>query len=214
MRTIVRIRFAGNHIPGGAQAVLGPAGCGPDVATVNDVPVLRQVIVWVTLEETDPRIPVLFQLLKQYGEDWLERRYNRYTEPELDSARLLFMQAKEQCEISGGIRYGMTYDLAGACPACGTGARQTSAVFVDGEDLAELEGHRAGSSIFSHILVDDALAADLEALGATGLSFRSVYAHDLKPGDIQLTMVTDCRVIQQSVEPAKPCVILSCEPFL
>ena len=71
MRPEVRIRFAGNHSPGGAQAVLGPAGCGPDVATVEDVPVLRQVVVRVTLAETDPRLPLLQQLLRQHGEDWL-----------------------------------------------------------------------------------------------------------------------------------------------
>ena len=176
MKTVVRVRFAGNHIRGGAQTVLGPAGCGPDVATVEDVPVLRQVEVWVTLEEGDPRLPMLFRLLKQHGEDWLEFHEDRYTEEELDSARLLVMQPNRQCEIDGGIKWGMTYDLTVACPACGTGARQTSAVFVDGEHLADLEGHRAGATYHWHILVDDALASDLEKIGATGLSFRNVYA--------------------------------------
>ena len=70
MRTEVRIRFDCSDIPGGAQAVLGPAHCGPDVATVEEVPVLRQVEVWVTLEEADPRVPVLFWLLRQGGADW------------------------------------------------------------------------------------------------------------------------------------------------
>jgi hypothetical protein len=176
MRTVIRIRFAGNHIAGGAQAVLGPARCDPDVATVEDVPVLRQVVVRVTLEETDPRLPVLFQLLKQHGEDWGEEHEDRYTEDELDSARLLIMHPNRQCEIDGGVEWGMTYDLSGACPACGTGGRQTSAVLMDGEQLAELEGHRAGATYFWHLLVDDGLAADLESIGATGLSFRSVYA--------------------------------------
>ena len=122
MRTEIRIRFAGNHIPGGAQAVLGPAGCGPDVATVEDVPVLRQVVVWVTLEETDPRLPILRQLLKQHGEDPQEFHKDRYTEEELDSAPLLIMHPNRQCEACGGVEYGMTYDLSGACPACGTAA--------------------------------------------------------------------------------------------
>jgi hypothetical protein len=65
---------------------------------------------------------------------------------------------------------------SGACPACGTGARQTSAVFVDGEELANLKGQRAGATIFFHILVDEGLAEDLDNLSATGLSFRGVYA--------------------------------------
>ncbi len=137
---------------------------------------LRQVEVWVTLEAADPRLPLLRQLLKDHGEDWLERHSERYTEEELDSARLLIMHPNRQCEISGGVEWGMTYDLEGACPACGTGGRQTSAVFVDGTELEELEGHRAGATIFFHVLVDEGLAADLEDLSATGFSFRPVYA--------------------------------------
>jgi hypothetical protein len=174
---MVGIRFDGNDIPGGAQAILGPAGCGPDVATVEDVPVLRQVVVRVTLEETDPRLPVLRQLLKQYEEeDPLEGHWDEHTEEELDSARLLVMSPDREIKIYGGVEYGMTYDFSGACPACGTGARQTSAVFVDGEKLAQLEGHRASATTFLHMLVDERLAEDLENLGAAGLSFRGVYA--------------------------------------
>lgn len=176
MKTMVRIRFDSSDIPGGAQAILGPARCGPDVATVEDVPALRQVVVRATLEEKDERLPILLRLLEQHGEQWLEDHEDRYTEEELDSARLLVMHPNRECEIDGGVAWGMTYDLSGACPACGTGGRQTSAVFVDGEQLAELEGHRAGATWFYHLLVDDALAHELEQIGATGLSFRSVYA--------------------------------------
>ena len=176
MRTVVRIRFDGSDIPGGAQAILGPAGCGPDVATVEDVPVLRQIVVWVTLEETDPRLSVLLQLLRQHGLTWLEHHDDCFTEEELDSARLLIMQPNRQCEIDGGVEWGITYDLSGACPACGTGGRQTSAIFVNSEDLFELDGHRAGVTYFWHILVDEGLAAELDGIGATGLSFRDVYA--------------------------------------
>ncbi len=176
MRTEVRICFDSSKVSGGAQAILGPARCGPDVATVEDVPALRQVEVWVRLEETDPRVPVLLQLLEQHGRRWLEFHEDRYTEEELDSARLLVMQPNRQSEIDGGVEWGMTYDLSGACPACGTGARQTSPVFVNGEQLSEIEGHRAGATYHWHILVDEGLAAELESIGATGLSFRSVYA--------------------------------------
>jgi hypothetical protein len=176
MRTVVRINFDGSKIPGGAQGLLGPAGCGPDVATVEDVPILRQADVWVTLEETDHRVSLVLQLLKQHGRPWLEWHEDRYSEEELDSARLLLMHPNRQCEINGGVKWGVTYDLSGACPACGTGGRQTSAMFVDGEQVAELEGNRAGATYHEHPLVDEGLAAELESLGATGLSFRSVYA--------------------------------------
>jgi hypothetical protein len=176
MRTEVRIRFDSKNIPGGAHAVLDRAGCGPDVATVEDVPVLRQIVVVVKLDETDPRLPVLLDLLRHHGEDWLERHDDRYTEEDLDSARLLVMHPNRQCEISGGVAWGMTYDLAGACSACGTGARQTSALFVDGEELPVLNGHQAAATVFFHVLVQESLAEELLKTGATGLSFRSVYA--------------------------------------
>ena len=176
MRTEVRIRFDSKSIPGGAQAVLAPAGCGPDVATVENVPVLRQVVVRVTLEARDPRLPVLLQLLKQHGEDWLDVRWDHYTDEELDQAPLIVMSHRTDHEVFGGPRMGTKYDMASACPTCGTGARQTSALMIDGEGLATLEGLRAASTYYSDILVDEALAEELEDSGATGLSFRSVYA--------------------------------------
>ncbi len=176
MKTIVRIVFGSYKIPGGAQAVLGPAGCGPDVAEVEEKPVLRTIDVVVTLEETDPRLPVLLQLLKQHDEDWLERHYDVYTEEELSSARLLLMHPNRQVEVCGGVACGTTYDLSGACPACGTGGKQSSPLFMDAEDLGDLEGQRAGSTIFFHILVDPGLEAALLRTGATGMSFRDVYA--------------------------------------
>lgn len=176
VRSEVRVRFAGHRILGGPQAILGPAGCGPDVAWVDENPVLRDAIVWVTLEATDPRLPALFDLLKQHGSGWLEHHYDSYSEAELDSARLLVMRPNRETEIFAGVEYGMTYDFAEACPACGTGGRQTSALFMDGKQLAELEGHRAAGSIFYHILVDEGLEEELSRAGLTGLSFRSVYA--------------------------------------
>jgi hypothetical protein len=176
VRTVARFWFTTKTL-GEAQDILGPAGCGPDVATVEEVPELRDVEVSVTLEATDPRLPILRQLLKQYeGEDPLEGQVDEHTEEELDSARLLVMSPYREVTVYGGVELGMTYDLSGACPACGTGARQTSAVFVDGKELAKLEGRRASGTNFFHILVDERLAEDLENLGAAGLSFRGVYA--------------------------------------
>ncbi len=176
MRSVVHLRFNSNHIPGGAETVLGMAHCGPDVAIVEDVPVLRHVSVNVTLETSDPRLPVLRQLLEQFGESAIERHEDLFTEKELDSARLLLVQPTRECEIDGGVRWGVTHDLSGACPACGTGGRQTSAMFVNGEQLSELEQHRAGTTWYSHLLVDEGIAEELERVGASGLFFRSVYA--------------------------------------
>lgn len=176
MRTEVRIRFDSKSIPGGAQAVLGPAGCGPDVATVEDVPVLRQVVVHVTLEASDPRLPHLLRLLEQHGASWLDLRWDRYTDEELGRAQLILMEHQNEYTIFGGPRMGTQYDLSDACPACGAGARQTSPMMIDGEDLPRLEGLRVASTPYSDILVDEAMAEQLEDMGVTGLSFRSVYA--------------------------------------
>jgi hypothetical protein len=119
---------------------------------------------------------VLLSLLRQHAVDWSEWHVDSYTEEEQGSARLLLMHPNRRCEIDGGVEWGMTYDLSRGCPACGTGAQQTSAVLVDGDHVADLEGHRAGATYHGHILVDEGLAAELENLGATGLSFRGVYA--------------------------------------
>jgi hypothetical protein len=178
MRPEVRVIFDSSDIPGGAQTILGPAGCGPDVATVDEVPVpvLGLIDVRVTLAEDDERVPVLFELLRRHGVAWSEFHEDRHTDAELDSARLLLMWPNGECEIDGGIWRGTTYDLSEACPACGTPARQTSPMFMDGEDMPKLEGHRAGGTFVEVPCVDERLAEELEASGATGLYFRSVYA--------------------------------------
>lgn len=72
MKTEVRICFDSNEIPGGARTALALAGCGPDVAKIDDQPVLDRIDAWVTLEETDPHLPVLLNLLRQQNASWLE----------------------------------------------------------------------------------------------------------------------------------------------
>ncbi len=176
MRTLVRVVFGTYKLQGGAQSVLEPSGCGPDVAEVDEDSPLKGIDVTVTLEETDPRLPVLLDILKKRDKTWREDHYDVCTEEELDSARLLLMQPNREIELFGGVEYGTTYDLSGACPACGTGGKQTSTLFVDAETLGELEGKRAGSTIFFHIVVDPGFEAELVRIGATGISFRDVYA--------------------------------------
>ena len=106
MWTEVRISFDGNDIPGGAQAVLGPAGCGPDVATVEDVPVLRQVVVWVILDELDPRLQLLLQLLQPHIAKPFIIRWDRYTDEELDRAPLIVAWPHINDTVFGGPRVG------------------------------------------------------------------------------------------------------------
>lgn len=176
MRTEVKIRFDGQEIPGGPQAVLEPARCGPDVADVEDVPVLRQIVVWVTLDATDERLPILLDLLRQHGETWLECRNDIYTDEELDQAPLVVVLPGSGEIVPAGSWLETHYDRSDACPVCCSGRRPTSPVFIDGEFFTKLEGRRAVFRYYSHILVDERLAEELERIGVVGLSFRPVYA--------------------------------------
>jgi hypothetical protein len=177
MRTEVKLFFAGDHFPGGARAILGAAGCGPDVAVVEDTPALRRKEdVAVTLDASDKRLTILLDLLAQHGMSWSELRRDHYTTEELDAARLIIMDPLRPDTVFGGPRMGTTYNLENACTRCGAGARQTSALIMDGEDLPRLEGRRAASTPYSDIIVDERLAEELVNLDATGLSFRNVYA--------------------------------------
>jgi hypothetical protein len=96
----------------------------------------------------------------------------------------------------------MTYDLSGACRACGTGGRQSSALFLDGEELSQLEGHRAGGTIFYNIVVDEGLEEALLRTGATGLFFRSVYA--LMPDKRQIKLRWRQLCAERTLPPMSP----------
>ncbi|WP_272458872.1 hypothetical protein [Polyangium jinanense] len=136
----------------------------------------RQIWVDLTLDETDERLSLLLNLLKDRGIRWLERRYDCFTDEELESARLIAAWYDVNARVFGGPRMGTTYDMSDACNRCGAGARQTSAMIIEGEDLPKLEGRRAATTSYDDVLVDEKLAAALAQSGATGLSFRSVFA--------------------------------------
>jgi hypothetical protein len=177
MRTNVYISFDSDNIPGGAQVVLEQAQCGTDVAEMDEMPATRRLGVKVTLEEKDPRVQLLLDLLRYHKVDWNAYHDDAYTEEELDSGRLLLMMGNGWNEIGGGVRFGTMYDLSDACPACGTGGKQTSPLFVDREDLRNLKGSRAGETYHGrHLFVDERLAEELERIGATGLTLGEMYA--------------------------------------
>ncbi|TKD10301.1 hypothetical protein [Polyangium fumosum] len=176
MNTEVRVFFYGHRIPGGAEAVLVPARCGPDVADVREGFGPQAVDVWVTLDETDERLPILLRLLEQHGERRVVWKRDLFTDAELDAAPLLLIDPKPELEIFGGPRIGTTYDVTDACKVCGAGARQTSALLINGEELNALEGRRAASTYYSDLIVEDRLAGQLASSGVTGLSFRGVFA--------------------------------------
>ncbi|MRG90901.1 hypothetical protein [Polyangium spumosum] len=191
--------------------MLGPLGCGPDVAVFDEVADTTTV----TLDETDERVPRLLSLLEELGiVGWFEWRYDRFTDDELEAARLIVMDATVLLDgIFAGPRVGTKYDMSEACKLCGAGARQTSAMVVDGESLHILEGKRAMHTCYNDILVDEKLAGALADSGATGISFRGVFAAFEKRGHFQLPWRQLCathtlpRISPRStgIEPYKSC---------
>lgn len=183
MWTEVEITINNRRISGGPRTVLSPAGCGPDVAVLDEV--MEATI--VKLDETDERLPFLLNLLKERGIRWGERREDRFTDEELGAARLLVVKYfSTDGSIFAGPRVGTTYDMSKACKRCGAGAGQTSAMVVDGKELHVLEGRRAAATCYNDMLVDEKLAGSLAESGATGLSFRGVFAAFEKRGHFQL----------------------------
>lgn len=176
MRTDVLFSFDAAKIPGGPPAILGPAGCGPDVVEeIHEFTLwgVHHVNVHIRMDKSDKRLPVLLKLLEPYDKDPSMGWRDVYTEEELDNAPLVHMDGDgwlDMMPMSEGA------DMRGACPSCGAGARQTSPFLVFYEQLKNLEGRRAIPTFTGGFLVDDRLAEDLENLGVTGLSFRSVYA--------------------------------------
>ncbi|TKC98501.1 hypothetical protein [Polyangium fumosum] len=186
MRTVAKIWFDGLDLLGDPQAVLESIGCGADVAKIDDAPVLNVLHVWVTLDVTDERLSKLLALLQEHGAQWRDLRGDRFTEEEIEAAPLLNMWFNVTDTVFGGPRMGTTYDMSKACERCGVGARQTSAMIIDGEDLHKLEGQRVAATPYNDILVDEKLAAVLVESSVTGISFRGVFAAFEKRGHIQL----------------------------
>ncbi|MDI1446343.1 hypothetical protein [Polyangium sp. 6x1] len=186
MRTEVKIDFDGACLMGDPHSLMRAVGCGPDVVEVFG-PVLKRLPICVTLDDSDARLPRLLELFKQHGVEWSEYRRDRYTDDEIQAARLIVMDASDLMSgIFAGPRVGTQYDMSEACKLCGAGARQTSAMVVDGERLQVLEGKRATTTWYNDILVEEKLAGALAESGATGLSFRGVFAAFEKRGHFQL----------------------------
>ncbi len=187
MKTNIEIRFHATDIPGGADAILGPSGCGPDVVklkayTWEEIGGIEHpgVKVDITLDENDPRVSKVFALLDQYGEErWVDRD-DVYTEDELQAAPLLVIVPWGDV-LALGVA---TYDESKACPRCRTGRRQTSALHIDREDLKPIEKLRIAATMKRDILVQDIDVERLLAAGITGALFWPVYA-DNKAGDAE-----------------------------
>ena len=179
MKTKVSISFQAEKIPGEADAVLIPTGCGPDVAeilagTIYDI---RDVSVYIKLDEGDERVAKVFALLEQYGVDVNTYTYTEYSEEDRQQARLLWVGPSSFDEqIYAGLSLGTEYDMTHACPNCGTGAKQTSPLYVAHKYLPKIRKHRAIRSMDGDILVDGGMVKKLKDAKVTGISFGDVRA--------------------------------------
>jgi hypothetical protein len=178
MRTNVEIAFDASDLPGGADTILGPCRCGRDVVKVREFTItdVHNIKVNITLDEKDPRVPKVLALLAEHGEDrWVYRR-DIYTEEELQAAPLIVVCPWGGVQAAAGSQYGTTYDMSQACPKCGTGARQTSPLIIDTEDLRTIEKLRIAATYDEDLLVHDADAERLLAANVTGLLLWTAYA--------------------------------------
>lgn len=177
MKTKVRISFNALPLPGGAETILGPAGCGNDVAEVRDVPILRQVFVDVNLDEGDERVARVLALLKQYNVEPNVSGAVEYSNEDLQSARLLWLRSSSlDDEVHASPSFGTKYDMTHACPHCGTGAKQVSPLYIDNTCMPKIRKHRAIPTMDRDVLVDGGMAKKLKDAGITGISFGEVRA--------------------------------------
>jgi len=198
MKTEIEIRFDAHNIPGRAQTILRPSQCGPDVAEVRELKALEQTKVTITLDDNDPRIPTVLNLLAAHGEEsWCERR-DIYTEDELQAARLLHMGTWWNASAWGGPEFGTTYDRSQACSSCGTGARQTSPLMIGDDDMRTVDKHRVACSHLNDLLVRDTDVERFIAAKVTGALFWPAYFKS-KNGN-----VTELRWQQAVIEHVLP----------
>jgi hypothetical protein len=184
MKTRVRISFRAENLPGDAAAILTPTGCGPDVAEVIDFTLYgkRDVSVYMKLDEDDERVPNVFALLKHYGVEFKSFTYDEYSDEDRQNARLLWMGPSSIDDlVVAGPHLGTEYDLTHACPHCETGAKQTSLLYVDHDDMKIIRKHRAVWTTDNNILVDGGMRKKLVDAGITGIRSRQARA---RPAEI------------------------------
>ena len=205
MKANIEIEFHATDLPGGADAILGPSECGPDVVklkpyTWEELGGLERlgVRVEITLDERDPRVSKVFALLDQYGvERWVDRK-DVYTEDELQAAPLLVM-LPWQGDLALGYR---TYDDSKACPTCKAGLRQTSTLKILRVDRKVNEKFRLAFTHEDDVLVHDVDVERLLAAGVTGALFWPVEA-DTKAGDMK-ELRRQQMIIEHVMPPMSP----------
>ena len=123
--------------------------------------------------EDEIRAKEFISELSKYKFTPLVRKEYIYSVKELEAAPLLCMIiSAEQGE--GGPRYGTKYDLSNACKKCGTGAIQTSLLYLNPSEIP-----RKGifQTLDGEYLVSGEVSEALQEAGVTGLELRHVVSY-------------------------------------
>ena len=185
MKVVRSISFDGSNLPGGAPTILKPAGCELAVVELIDAVVAGAPMIHVRLhlDEGDPRIVRVFELLQLHGTEAHTYTFYEFTEEERQAAPLLVMDRDANENVVAGAIEGTKYDLTTACPQCGSGARQASPLYIFYEQLQMVRKHRAIGSSRGAILVDGGMVKKLRDNNVTGIAgFGEVYARMKKGG--------------------------------
>ncbi len=208
MKTTLYIKFDAQNIPGGARTILDPVGLGEKDVDI-DVWSTERIRVEITLDENDPRVPHILGLLDLYKEEMWLRRSDIYTEDELQAAPLLVVYPDGSKNCLGGPREGTSYDMSKACGYCGAGARQTSDMFIDGDDLKTIKNTKLAATYYDDLLLDEIMAEKLIAAKPSGLSLRNVFAN-MKDGS-KLQLKRKQLIAEHTMPPMAPSSLLSRE---
>lgn len=97
------------------------SGANSELSEIDD-------LITVRLAADDMRWQGIRNSLHRLGQSFVERLDVEYDQNDLDSASWLVLRSSGAEKWFSGCRAGTVYDFADACPACGTGARQLSAL--------------------------------------------------------------------------------------
>lgn len=209
MKTTCYIKIACAHwLPGGAATILDPVGLTEKEAKTDVWPTGR-IDVDITLDENDPRVPQILALLALYKDEPSLRRRDVYTEDELQAAPLLVVCPDGSKVCDGGPSQGTSYDMSKACGYCCAGARQTSDMFIDGDDLKTIKNMKLASTYYDDLLLDETMADKLMAAKPSGLSLRNVFAN-MKDGS-KLQLKRKQLIAEHTMPPMAPSSLLSRE---
>jgi hypothetical protein len=155
-----------------AQQVFIAAG-RPDLATAD-----KQTFGYSLDFDSQQELEIFEQQAAKFGftDSYTVRRERSDSAEDLRHVPLLWLRVTVNPNGNGGPTYGTEYDLSSACPVCGTGARQTSPLIVEAEDLPEKA--KVAATLDGEVLFHESLAGDLIDRGFAEDAFGLVLARE------------------------------------